>query len=167
MYLELIRTKHQCHTLRARCFCLGDLWCGPEWLCNILEPYDWPHGYNVERVDWGRAIPEGEYPILVNYPSSKFGLVPLIDRVPGRTGILMHPGNTASDTRGCLLPGRYDGGFMVLRSRHYMEKVKRVLLDAHNRFEPVVLKVQNLFGYEKGMANSTGNSRPYHAILSR
>jgi hypothetical protein len=53
----------------------------------------------------GSAIPLGTYK-LVSYPSPHFGrLVPQLVDVPGRSEIEIHWGNTAADTRGCILLG--------------------------------------------------------------
>jgi hypothetical protein len=70
-------------------------------------------GYTLEdtvradgaKVDGMTAIPAGVYPITVSL-SPKFGrMMPLIENVPGYTGIRIHQGNTAAHTRGCLLVG--------------------------------------------------------------
>lgn len=51
-------------------------------------------------------VPAGLYQVLLQN-SVKFGrIMPMIQNVPGHTGIEIHPGNTAVDTRGCLLVGK-------------------------------------------------------------
>src|ERR1700676_4364533 len=53
----------------------------------------------------GSAIPKGTYK-PVAYDSPHFGRkVPLLVDVPGRSEIEIHYGNTAADTRGCILLG--------------------------------------------------------------
>lgn len=52
------------------------------------------------------AIPAGLYRFIVNL-SPKFGrLFPRLMEVPGFTGILIHSGNTAEDSSGCILVGQ-------------------------------------------------------------
>lgn len=53
------------------------------------------------------AIPAGIYRLTLEN-SPKFGFVPHILNVPLYTDILIHAGNQAEDTRGCLLVGRYN-----------------------------------------------------------
>ncbi len=69
------------------------------------------------------AIPTGRYQVIVNR-SERFSalaghevLMPLVCNVPEYQGIRIHPGNTAADTEGCLLPGRQRTVDKVLESR--------------------------------------------------
>ena len=74
-----------------------------------------PISFTLEDPREGRgAIQEGIYPLRwrpVGVWAKRFrerydvpGSLEVCD-VPGRTAILFHPGNTARDTRGCVLPG--------------------------------------------------------------
>lgn len=76
----------------------------------------------------GSAIPEGTYPVVLA-PSPKFmastddwvlryaQLIPHIYQIPDRTNILIHWGNTASDTEGCILVGQSLGTNYIGNSR--------------------------------------------------
>lgn len=76
----------------------------------------------------GSAIPEGMYPVVLA-PSPKFmastddwvlryaQLIPHIYQIPDRTNILIHWGNTASDTEGCILVGQSLGTNYIGNSR--------------------------------------------------
>lgn len=80
-----------------------------QFLCFILED-----GYRAEKVPGVTRIPGGTYQIvkrthgrIFDTYSKKLGVkwVPELVGVPNYTDILIHPGNTVKDTRGCLLPG--------------------------------------------------------------
>ena len=81
--------------------------------CVTLEPPD--RGNARDRS----CIPAGRYRCC-RVASPRFGDTFEVTDVPGRTRILLHPGNTASDTSGCVLLGRefgdLEGRRGVLRS---------------------------------------------------
>ena len=101
-------------------------------LCNILEPpcNGYHHGVT--------AIPKGTYEIDMTTVSPKFknrawakpygGIVPTLKDVPGRTRILIHPGNTVDDTDGCLLPGNNTVVGKVLNSSVRYHELMKILL---------------------------------------
>lgn len=61
-------------------------------------------GYTVEPTE--AKIPEGNYLVEMKF-SQKFKWErPRLKDVPGREAILIHEGNTAADTKGCILVGK-------------------------------------------------------------
>jgi len=99
---------------------LGALYVDGAWLCWTLEDEmrevagrpvdDW-------KIAGKTAIPLGTYPVLVTM-SMRFGRrLPLVESVPGFTGIRIHPGNTEADTEGCILLGLDRGNATVRLSR--------------------------------------------------
>lgn len=63
------------------------------------------------------AIPAGDYKVIVNLSNRFRRELPLLLDVPGYAGIRIHPGNTAADTEGCLLPGSAVGKDTVTGSK--------------------------------------------------
>lgn len=88
------------------------------------------------------AIPTGTYTINMNVVSSKFGSrswakpyggkVPRLENVPGYEGVLIHPGNTASDTSGCILVGKNKVVGQVLESQNTFHSLMKELKSADN-----------------------------------
>lgn len=76
--------------------------------CYTCEDVVRPIG---QKIAGETAIPEGRYRIIVNR-SERFSrlagreiLLPLLLDVPWFSGVRIHPGNTAAQTEGCILPG--------------------------------------------------------------
>ena len=67
-------------------------------LCTLELPWK----DNAEDVS---CIPTGTYKVILAR-SPKFGPnIPHVLDVPGRSDILIHPGNTVADITGCICPG--------------------------------------------------------------
>lgn len=89
------------------------------------------------------AIPTGRYRVTLDVKSPKFsrksqydfcqGFLPRLINVPGYEGVLIHIGNTAKDTEGCLLVGRNTVVGKVMESRKtFVELYDRLLSDKDN-----------------------------------
>ena len=63
------------------------------------------------------AIPTGRYKVVITFSNRFQKELPLLVDVPGFEGIRIHPGNTAKDTEGCLLPGTDHNDEGVINSR--------------------------------------------------
>ena len=78
-----------------------------------------------------RAIPTGQYRVVVTL-SPKFGtIMPLLTNVPGRSGIRIHGGTKPEHSHGCIL---------ITRRAAYQDLVQR-LVNEQNRNEPIYLNV--------------------------
>jgi hypothetical protein len=51
------------------------------------------------------CIPEGTYPCFISWSTRFKREMPRVYPVPGRSGILIHPGNVEANTEGCILVG--------------------------------------------------------------
>ena len=75
-------------------------------------------GDKIKKVYSATAIPTGTYKINLNEKSQKYsnfnryswarpfkGFLPRLENVPGFNGVLIHVGNSADDSSGCILVG--------------------------------------------------------------
>lgn len=86
---------------------IGELYVDGVFEAYSLEDIVRPNG--APKIYGETAIPCGTYRLVLT-KSVKFGRVlPLLVGVPGFRGIRIHAGNTAIDTKGCILVGRAIG----------------------------------------------------------
>jgi hypothetical protein len=99
-------------------YTIGDLYVDGELFCNTIE--DKYRDLSKEiKVPEKTCIPYGRYRITLNVTSPKYknrkqyafceGRVPRLIDVPYFEGILIHIGNTAEDSAGCILVGKAIG----------------------------------------------------------
>lgn len=98
------------------------------------------------------AIPRGTYRITLDVYSPKFGnrafykevcngKVPRLLNVKGFDGILIHAGNTAADSAGCLLVGMNLEKGKVLKSQETFRELYKLLKDKHDKGEEITIKI--------------------------
>tara|TARA_R110001599_G_scaffold10127_1_gene50180 strand:- start:10 stop:387 length:378 start_codon:yes stop_codon:yes gene_type:complete len=81
---------------------IGELFLNGERMCDTLEL---PYKDNQRNIS---CIPAGEYKVRLRLPresATRDYLHLLVKDVPNRDYVLFHRGNSAKDTRGCVLVG--------------------------------------------------------------
>jgi hypothetical protein len=119
-----------------------------KYICDTLEDTDRRLTNNMDveaikqlKVYAKTAIPTGTYQISLNTVSPKYskrkyykqlcgGKVPRLLGVKGYDGVLIHIGNTADDTAGCILVGENKKVGKVINSTKAFEKLYKILLSA-------------------------------------
>lgn len=103
------------------------------------------------------AIPQGRYLVQMDIPSPKYsnylkypwakeygGKIPRLKDVPFFQGILIHVGNTAVHSSGCILVGENKMVGKVLNSTATFHRLmKQHLLPAHQRGEKIFITIIN------------------------
>jgi hypothetical protein len=128
-------------------YTVGRLYVNNEFFSNTLEDkiidknkngiFD-----NGEKKVYGEsAIPYGKYKVVYNY-SPKFGRnLPRLLDVPHFEGILIHPGNTAKDSFGCILVGKNTSKGMLSESRYTSDKLNEIIDAAQKRGEEITIEI--------------------------
>lgn len=108
---------------RREGYTIGRLYVDGTYFCDTLEDRDrgltssmTADAVRAAKVKGATAIPTGTYGVTLAVRSPRFGSraayrfcggrLPRLQGVPGFDGILIHIGNTAADTEGCILVGR-------------------------------------------------------------
>lgn len=118
---------------RRDTYTIGKLYIDGVYFCDTCEDKDrglkqsLPASVNKAMKRYGAtAIPVGRYQVTLKVQSQKFskkkqyefcnGYLPRLINVPAFEGVLIHIGNTAKDTEGCILVGRNTKVGKVLES---------------------------------------------------
>ena len=94
------------------------------------------------KIKGRTAIPAGKYRVVLRHSPRFKRITPHITGVPGFKYILIHAGNTAADTVGCILPGLNNIKGRVLMSRHYEYKITAIITDAVEAGKDVYISIQ-------------------------
>lgn len=125
---------------------LGKISIGGEHQCDTLEDAvrERP-GEPVAKwkVPGETAIPAGRYRVRVTYSERFRRKLPLVQGVPGFSGIRIHAGNTIADTEGCILVGARMGPATIVESRRALLELMERLADAEDLKEEAWLVVRN------------------------
>jgi hypothetical protein len=135
---------------RRETYTIGRLFIDGKYFCDTIEDTDrglkqsLPQSVNAAKKRRGvTAIPEGKYLVVMNIKSPKFsqkkqydwcgGYLPRLVNVPAFEGVLIHIGNTAKDTEGCILVGKNTQVGKVLDSTATFKELYQRLKAAKDR----------------------------------
>lgn len=128
-------------TAKKPTYTIGKLYIDNVYFCDTIEDTDRGlyQGQDLElikkiKINSKTAIPRGTYKITLNVVSPKYskkkiyqdickGRVPRLLNVPGYEGVLIHIGNTADDSSGCILVGENKQVGKVLNSTETFRKL--------------------------------------------
>jgi len=137
---------------RRDTYTIGHLYIDGKYFCDTIEDKDrgltqsMPQAViRATKRKGVTAIPTGRYRVTLEVKSPKFsakkyeknygfcdGYLPRLINVPGFDGVLIHIGNTARDTDGCVLVGKNTKVGKVLESRAVFVKLYEELKKANN-----------------------------------
>lgn len=140
-------------------YTIGRLFINGEFFCNTCEDRDRNlyQGMGKEEIQKKKvycetAIPYGRYRISMHRKSPKYskkkayekceGYVPYLMNVPAFEGILIHIGNWASDSCGCILVGENKVKGAVVNSTVWFWKLYDILKAADERGEQIWITIQ-------------------------
>lgn len=108
----------------------GSLFVNGKYYCDTLEPHaiDWER---ESKVNGKTAIPEGTYRVAPSYSSRFKKLMPFVCEVPYFKGVMIHPGNNANDTKGCILVGEFARPGWIRNSRNTFDSLKVLIAEAY------------------------------------
>lgn len=109
-------------TFKGDSYTIGKLYIDGEYFCDTIEDKDRGLFQNMpleqireKKIKHQTAIPTGTYKVTLSVQSPRFsqkeqynfckGYLPRLIDVPGFDGILIHNGNKAGDSSGCILVG--------------------------------------------------------------
>lgn len=140
-------------------YTIGKLFINGIYECDTLEDQDRGltsqmslEEIKAKKVYGVTAIPTGTYSINMTTVSPKFkdrawakpykGILPRLENVKGYEGVLIHVGNKAEDTLGCILVGENKVKGQVINSTATFYELMTVLLKAQSAGEVIELTIE-------------------------
>lgn len=132
-------------------YTIGKLYVDGRYICDTLE--DKVRDLSKEAKVYGKtAIPYGRYEITMKVQSPKYsqrasyawckGYLPRLLNVPHFDGILIHSGNTAEDSAGCLLVGENKVNGKVINSMETLKRLYRILKSASDSGDKIWITIE-------------------------
>ena len=140
-------------------YTIGRLYIDGIYYCDPLEDYDRGlrqsdplRDIQRRKIAGETAIPKGTYEVAMNVTSPKYagvawyynfcrGKMPRLKDVPGFDGILIHPGTSALDTKGCILVGKNTKVGKLTDSRACFMEVYKLMKEAADHGEKITIEI--------------------------
>jgi len=140
-------------------YTIGILYINGQRFCETLEDKDRGlkqtdglAAINALKVYGETAIPAGTYTVIMNVTSPKYaavtwynnlcgGKMPRLSGVPGFDGVLIHPGNSALDTLGCLLVGKNKVVGGLIQSKDTFKSLYKKMSEAYKKGEQITIEI--------------------------
>ena len=142
-------------------YTIGRLYIDGKYFCDTIEDKDRHLDQKTPlskirevKVAAETAIPTGTYNIRMDVVSPKYSLkpwyvknchgarVPRLENIPGFSGVLIHIGNTAKDSAGCLLVGKNDAVGMVTNSKATFLELYNRMYAAYKKGEKIQITIR-------------------------
>ena len=144
---------------KKEAYTIGKMYVNGEYVCDTLEDKDRGLASNMSiaqicgvKIKGETAIPTGRYLVDMKTVSPRFGgraqylfckgRLPRLCNTPGYQGVLIHIGNTAKDTDGCILVGENKAVGQVMNSTATFRKLYPILKAADERGEQIWITIE-------------------------
>ena len=143
---------------RKETYTIGRLYIDGQYYCDTIEDKDRDANRNgvfdneEQKLSSQTAIPNGTYRITMKVQSQRYsnhpnysrckGYLPRLLNVPSFEGVLIHIGNTAQDSAGCILVGRNKVVGKVLDSKATFWPLYDRMKAADDRGEEISITVK-------------------------
>lgn len=152
--MKLFLNRHY----KGESYTIGKLYIDGEYFCDTIEDKDRGLFQNMplnqikeKKVIHQTAIPTGTYKITLSVQSPKYsqrkqydfckGYLPRLIDVPGFEGVLIHIGNKAGDSSGCILVGENKVKGQVINSTATFKKLYEILNKTKENNEDIEITI--------------------------
>jgi len=87
------------------------------------------------------AIPAGKYELKMMHSPTFKRIMPYLCDVPGFSSVMIHPGNSVADTKGCILVGENRIRGKLVNSRGWSDIINKRLTEAEERGERNFIRI--------------------------
>ena len=128
-------------------YTIGNLYINGSFFSNTLEDKNRDVNKNGKfdngetKIYGETCIPFGTYKVILTMSSKFKRELPRLLNVPSFEGVLIHRGNTAKDSAGCILVGENKAVGKVLNSTPYEEKLVKMMKNAISRGEEITIEI--------------------------
>ena len=123
-------------------YTIGKMYINGEYFCDTLEDKVRVMNSINDKIKGETAIPAGTYKITLEMSPRFKRKLPLLHDVPYFSGLLIHRGNTAKDTHGCILVGENKVKGQVINSTKAEVALMDILTNAVSKGDTIDIEVK-------------------------